>query len=195
MHHEGSRSVGTQLLAGATAGLLATIPMTVVMLAWHRHLPAAQRYDLPPRLITERAAARMRFAARAPRPGSVATLAAHFGFGAATGALYAAGRTELHRQFPATTGIGYGLVVWAASYLGWVPAMRLMPPATRQPAARNAMMVAAHIVWGAALGLALNALSSSGNRHMRTGHAESPDAPQRPSVNRLAPDALIGAEK
>jgi hypothetical protein len=29
----------------------------------------------------------------------------------------------------------------------------LMPPATRQPRERNAMMIAAHIVWGAALGL------------------------------------------
>ena len=29
----------------------------------------------------------------------------------------------------------------------------LMPPATRQPAPRNAMMIGAHVVWGAALGL------------------------------------------
>jgi hypothetical protein len=37
--------------------------------------------------------------------------------------------------------------------------MGLLPPAT-QPAERNAMMIAAHIVWGAALSVALNALSS-----------------------------------
>jgi len=29
-----------------------------------------------------------------------------------------------------------------------------MPPATRQPRERNAMMIAAHIIWGGALGLA-----------------------------------------
>jgi uncharacterized membrane protein YagU involved in acid resistance len=161
MPREGSRSIAVHLAQGAMAGLIATVPMTVVMLAWHRHLPATQRYHLPPRIITDRATARSSFLhGRASRPGSLGALAAHFGFGAATGALYAAGRTELHRQYPASTGIGYGLIVWAASYLGWVPAMGLMPPATRQPAARNAMMIAAHIVWGSALGFALNGLSS-----------------------------------
>jgi uncharacterized membrane protein YagU involved in acid resistance len=166
------------------AGLIATLPMTVVMLAWHRHLPASQRYHLPPRLITDRAAAQARFShGHVSRPGSLGALAAHFGFGAVTGGLYAAaGRTELHRQYPATAGIGYGLIVWAASYLGWVPAMGLMPPATRQPAARNAMMIAAHIVWGAALGRALNALSSP-----REGRAARRRAPAQAGTGAGSP--------
>jgi hypothetical protein len=92
-------------------------------------------------------------------PNLAATLAAHFGFGAATGALFAAGSKELQHQYPVAAGIGYGLCVWAGSYLGWVPGLRLMPPATRQPAARNIMMIAAHVVWGATLGFALMALS------------------------------------
>lgn len=158
MPGEVPRPVALQLAQGAVAGFLATVPMTIVMLAGHRRLPATQRYRLPPRLITERAAARSPLSHG--RPGSLSTLAAHFGFGAATGAVYAAGQTELQRQYPASTGIGYGLIVWAASYLGWVPAMGLMPPATQQPAARNAMMIAAHIVWGAALGVAIKALRS-----------------------------------
>jgi hypothetical protein len=50
-------------------------------------------------------------------------------------------------------GTLYGLVVWGASYLGLVPALGLLSPATRHPRRRNALMIAAHLVWGAALGL------------------------------------------
>ena len=151
----------TKLLThGAIAGLIATVPMTLFMLACHKNLPASQRYPLPPSLITKRAFGRVPIPGRpAPMPNLAAALATHFGFGAATGALFAAGPKELQRHYPLATGTGYGLCVWAASYLGWVPAMQLMQPATRQPAERNIMMIAAHIVWGATLGLALKALS------------------------------------
>ena len=30
-------------------------------------------------------------------------------------------------------GLGVGLAVWAAGYLGWLPRTRLMPPVTEQP--------------------------------------------------------------
>ena len=43
--------------------------------------------------------------------------ATHFGFGAATGTLFATAPKEL-QQYPVATGIGYGLGVWAASYVG-----------------------------------------------------------------------------
>ena len=146
---------------GAVAGLIATVPMTLLMLAWHWKLPVSQRYPLPPSLITKRAFGMMPVAGGpAPMPNWAATLATHFGFGAASGALFGAGPKALKEQYPIVTGVGYGLCVWGASYLGWVPGMRLMPPATQQPAARNMMMIAAHIVWGATLGCALKALSS-----------------------------------
>lgn len=54
---------------------------------------------------------------------------------------------------PLSAGIGYGLAVWTASYLGWIPALGILPPATRHPPRRVALMVAAHVVWGATLGL------------------------------------------
>lgn len=146
--------------AGAIAGLLATVPMTLVMLATHKQLPPEQRYPLPPSLITQRAAAGFAVPYPSPMPNLISTLAAHFAFGALAGAMYAGVPAALRRQCPVTTGVGYGLAVWAASYLGWVPALRLMPPATRQPAARNAMMIVAHVVWGAALSAVLEALRS-----------------------------------
>ena len=50
--------------------------------------------------------------------------------------------------------------MWAASYLGWIPAAGLLKPATEHPARRNFMMIAAHLVWGAALALALKELEA-----------------------------------
>jgi hypothetical protein len=53
-----------------------------------------------------------------------ATGAAHLGFGLGGGALYGAivHRSSVHR------GVAFGIGVWAVSYAGWIPALRLMPP-------------------------------------------------------------------
>jgi len=150
--------------------------MTLAMLAWHRRLPVAQRYSLPPRIITDRVAARAPHPWRAiPEPGPTRALAAHFAFGAAAGALYGSVEMPLRRRYPVGSGIAYGLLVWGVSYLGWVPATGLMAPATRQPAQRNAMMIGAHVVWGAALGLAVEALLSANAGKARQSHV--PPAP------------------
>jgi hypothetical protein len=128
--------------------------MTLTMLAWHRVLPSRQRYSLPPRIITDRVAARMPLPSRViPQPGPARALVAHCAFGAAAGALYGGIKLPLKDDRHAVaSGIAYGLLVWGASYLGWVPAAGLMAPATRQPVARTAMMIGAHVVWGATLG-------------------------------------------
>ena len=140
-------------LAGCFAGLLATVPMTMAMVRIHRQLPRRQRYALPPRIITDGVAARLPISERIlPQPGPGRALAAHFAFGAATGGLYGVATAKMRVKPGLTSGVAYGLGVWTASYLGWVPAAGLMPPATRQPTQRNVMMIAAHIVWGAALG-------------------------------------------
>lgn len=154
-------------LRGAAAGLLATVPMTVAMVIAHRLLPAHQRYPLPPRLITERWLDRDH-----SEPAIRAwTLLNHFGFGAVAGSLYSG--LGLDKRHPVITGPAFGVAVWAVSYLGWVPALRLMPPATRQPAERNAMMVAAHLVWGAALaGAAVMLSSKAGSRRDQTARTE-----------------------
>jgi uncharacterized membrane protein YagU involved in acid resistance len=142
-------------LAGCVAGLLATVPMTAAMVRLHRRLPQSQRYALPPRIITDGVMSRLPLAGRhVPWDGPRRALAAHFAFGAATGALYGAGTSHESVSAGITTGVAFGIGVWAASYMGWVPLTGLMPPASRQPAQRNVMMAASHIVWGAALGLA-----------------------------------------
>lgn len=154
MPHETTQRV----LTGAAAGLVATVPMTVAMVAMHRQLPPPQRYPLPPRRITMRAAGKVGVRSRMNETHrTAATLAAHFGYGTAIGTLLGA----LAPRGPgksAAAGAGFGLLVWAVSYLGLMPALDLHPPATRDTARRNLLMIAAHLVWGATAGVVSDAL-------------------------------------
>jgi hypothetical protein len=45
-----------------------------------------------------------------------------------------------------------GLAVWAVSYQGWIPALGILPKASEDRPARPAVMVTAHVVYGAVLG-------------------------------------------
>jgi hypothetical protein len=133
---------------GALAGTIATVPMTAAMNAVHRLLPGHQRYELPPQAlsseVSRRAGASPPTRERVRRAG---WLGPHLAFGCAAGAFLAASAPR-HRP-TVSRGIAFGLGVWAVSYLGWIPALRLPHAAQREPASRNAMMVAAHVVWGA----------------------------------------------
>jgi uncharacterized membrane protein YagU involved in acid resistance len=142
---------------GSMAGIAATVAMTIAMDAMFRLLPSPERYPLPPRELTERMAGIARLKRKADENAlRAATLLSHFGFGAATGLLYAysaKGRAGIG------SGIAYGLAVWTVSYLGWVPGLRLLSPASQHPATRNALMIGAHVVWGSVLGCAVQRLS------------------------------------
>jgi hypothetical protein len=150
------------IAAGAVAGLAATVPMTVLMRSAHRELPAREQYSLPPEQITHRVSRLVGSSARPHEPGWAGkTYVAHFGFGATAGAAYAATAGRLPGP-PAVKGSLFGVVVWAVSYLGWLPALGLTPPATDEPARRNALMVGAHVVWGAAVGVVADRLADRG---------------------------------
>lgn len=148
-------------LLGAVAGVAATMAMTATMRRLHAVLPDDERYPLPPREIVDRT-----FPAVDDREARSRTLLAHFGFGGLTGAFFA--------LLPTTggSGIAYGLCIWALSYLGWIPAARILTPAHRHPIRRNMLMIAAHVVWGLTLSrslremerAAIEAFDSSGNR-------------------------------
>jgi len=135
------------------AGAIATLPMTRFIRAVHPMLAGDERYPAPPRELIDSAA----------DAGGVAlgedgardlTLGAHYAFGAAAGAAIAA----LFSRPGAASGAAAGVAVWAGCYLGWIPASGLLKPATEHPARRNAMMIAAHLVWGGATALALREL-------------------------------------
>jgi putative membrane protein len=157
-------------LAGMTAGLAATAPMTAAMAFMHRMLPPEERYPLPPRQIVDNAIRKTDMEEETPgrphlggerRTGledvadderSGLALAAHFAFGAMAGTAYG----PIARTRPASpvlAGVGFGLMVWVSQYLGVLPAVGVLSNATNHPARRNALMIAAHVVWGASLGL------------------------------------------
>jgi hypothetical protein len=153
------------IFKGALAGFIATLPMTVVMLALYQWLPWHERYPLPPWRVTYRLLRRT--GAEEHMEGEeqeAVALVNHFGYGAATGALYGllAGMFSIRSIWG---GVVYALCIWASSYLGWLPASRLSPPATEEPARRNILMLAAHLVWGSVVGLLVQWLGVSSRRH------------------------------
>ena len=141
-----------KIIAGALAGLASTVPMSAVMLGLHRRLPWWERYALPPRQITEEITERVGVHHHLNEEAhDAAAIASHFAYGAAAGALYAP-IAEKIKAPPVVKGIAFALGVWTLSYLGWLPSARILPIATEHPPRRNLLMIAAHIVWGAALG-------------------------------------------
>jgi uncharacterized membrane protein YagU involved in acid resistance len=143
-----------RVLLGALAGMAATFALTAAARAMHRRLPAAERYPLPPREIIEGVRAAITERLPKERQRQTATIAAHFGYGAATGALYALIRPR-GRLLP---GAAYGLLVWAISYFGVMPGLRILRPAHHHPLRRNALMIAAHLIWGSTLATTLRDL-------------------------------------
>lgn len=161
-------------VAGAIGGLLATIPMTLAMESLYRRLPREQRYPLPPREVTQNTLRKMGYDQHLNEERRIeASLLAHFAYGAATGALYPLVRRNV--THPLVFGGGYGVAIWGLSYLGWIPAVGLLEPATRQPAQRRRLMLCAHLIWGSSTVLIGERLMQQRDEAWR-GHAEPPQS-------------------
>jgi hypothetical protein len=159
--------LGSRLVIGALAGIVGTMAMTAAMRRLHARLPAAERYPLTPREIVDAAAA------PPEEPAKDITVAAHFAYGAGCGALLAAADPKPAKRI----GAAAGAAVWLASYMGWVPALNLLKPATEHPARRNALMIAVHLVWGAATAAALRELAAARETIFAAGRDR--DVPKR----------------
>ncbi|GIH73708.1 hypothetical protein Plo01_01370 [Planobispora longispora] len=132
--------------------MLATAAMSVVMVAGDR---AGLMRDQPPKRITRAFLPGNR---HRPKPGEgVLGALAHAGFGAAGGALF--GLLARGHRPPVPAGVGYALAIWLASYQGWVPALGILPPISRDRPGRVAVMGAGHVVYGAALAAAMSRLN------------------------------------
>lgn len=149
----GGQHYGLPFLAGTLAGLIATVPMTIVMLAAQRIIPRWQQYALPPERLTDKVTRRIELRKQMDKPQLLAaSLVSHFGFGAAAGGIYGL----LSRIVPLPSvlkGIIFGIVVWFAVYLGWLPLLGMEDAATNELIHRNALMIVAHVVWGAGTGM------------------------------------------
>jgi hypothetical protein len=140
------------ILGGAVAGFVATGPMTVFMLAAGRFLPWHQRTSLPPKAITMDLLNRINLKQHMNRKQRKrATWAAHVAYGTGVGATYGSFSRAIPLP-PPVKGIIFALLVWAGSYLGWLPAFDVSGSAPDQPLRRNVLMIAAHVVWGAVAG-------------------------------------------
>jgi uncharacterized membrane protein YagU involved in acid resistance len=147
------------ILLGVAAGLAATVPMTVFMKVAHSSLPLEERYELPPREIVDELTTRADISQELSETEKTnLTFVSHFAYGASCGAIY----PLLVSQPNATNGAVYGVGVWAASYLGWLPAFDILASAEKHPARRVALMIGAHIIWGAALGAAMQRMRNEG---------------------------------
>ena len=142
---------GKNWVRGARAGLIATGWMSLVMLIARKLAPTPK---LPPRKIVEAAVDATTEKSVAEPVIKTASVAAHFAFGAATGGIF--GELQPRMRLAAVpAGIAFGLLVWAASYKGWIPALKILPKPSRDNPARARTMLLAHIVYGAALGSSL----------------------------------------
>lgn len=156
-----SAQASIPMFSSTLAGFIATVPMTIFMLLTQRLLPRGQRYDLPPEIIVKELAHRAHIKQHMNKPQILAaTLVSHFGYGATMGLLY----PPLSKKLSLPTvfkGAIFGLFIWAASYLGLLPLLGLSEKAPREPARRNLMMIAAHLIWGSSLALISDTLVHS----------------------------------
>jgi len=122
---------------------VATVAMSGVMLALRK-----QMGPQPPDVMATHAAHAVG-ADPTEEQADVLAAVSHVAFGAGGGAAYAL----LPRVGPPwLRGVVTGLGIWASAYQGWVPALGILPPATEDRPARPAVMIAAHVVYGAVLG-------------------------------------------
>lgn len=83
------RITAEAVLRGAASGSIATIPMTLVMMLWHRvETDWGEKRALPPTEIVDSATPLSDDAVNEGRAFDGASLLAHFMFGAAAGAVY-----------------------------------------------------------------------------------------------------------
>ena len=145
-----------RLVAGAAAGAAATVPMTLFWETMHRSLDGEPPRPLPPREVAEGLAVKAGINRQLDEVQiEQLAMALHVGYGAFTGALFGL----LAPRAPArgiAAGMLFGLGVWTTSYLGWLPATGVRhSPRWDQPA-RTRLIVASHLVWGAAAGALLS---------------------------------------
>lgn len=140
------------ILRGALAGVIATVPMTVTMNLIRSNLSGSERQrDLPPEEI-------LSASQRHAGPNFEITVdVPHYLYGGFSGAVYALSEGVFAKRFRLRSELSgplFGLVVWAVSYLGWMPALTAINArasesrATHQSINRNLTMISSHLVWG-----------------------------------------------
>ena len=135
---------------GAVGGIVGTVTMSAVMLVSEKTGLMPRQ---PPEDIAAAALDAVGVSERDEKTDEALAVLAHFGFGAAGGAIFGLLHRRLRLPIPAAVhGVVFGSLVWAASYKGWIPALSILPPPERDQPGRPATMLLAHWVYGATLG-------------------------------------------
>jgi len=141
---------------GAAAGVGATLLMQAMMKASPKVVPNGEpplRQDAGEFMIAK-------VVGELPIPPAVRKTAAkslHLGYGTAPAVLYALIR---HRDGTVIVdGTLLGLGVWAAGYLGWLPAAGLIPPLREQSPRQITVPMVRHALFGIALVAAYRAMA------------------------------------
>lgn len=149
---------------GFWAGTIATSTMTVAFFAIFRQLPQLKKSPLPPGTITDDLTEYIGVAGKLDSEDRQnAAMFAHYGYGFSMATVYS-WFARNSRGNGVAKGSAFGMGVWAFSYLGLLPALQVRATAPRMPWQRNAMMIAAHLVWGATLGYTEERLRLAGKK-------------------------------
>jgi uncharacterized protein DUF6789 len=141
-------SVVTTGLADSASGALATAAMSAVMIAGDR---VGLLGEPPPTTVTRAVLGEAGVERPSDAAGMVAPLA-HLWFGAQGGMTFGVIRRFLPGVPGGILGVLFGIGVYAVSYKGWIPALGILPPPEDDRPGRPAVMIAAHVVYGLALG-------------------------------------------
>ena len=138
------RPVYQRIAIGAVAGLGATGVMQGLLTASGKLLPESK----PP--VKQDPGEFMAEKAHVPEHlRKAAAKSLQMGYGMTSGMLYGALRPHGGSIF--VDGLLLGTAVWAAGYLGWLPATDLMPPVTEHTAQQVTVPIVNHALFGMAV--------------------------------------------
>jgi len=147
------------LTQGAVAGAVATAAMTGVMRIVHA--VTGSGHEIAPKPITVNMLAKVGLHDNVDEDTkNVLAIVNHWAYGMGCGAVFGMVRKWSKLRLPGVLqGAVFGIIVWAISYMGWVPAVGLLPAGWNQDPARRRELFLAHIVFGATLGATFDRLA------------------------------------
>ena len=144
-----------RVILGAAAGAAATLLLQQVMAATAKAIPNSKppmRQD-PGEFMIGKVTEHVQLPEKLE---AAAVKALALGYGMTSGALYGAMRNRAGSLF--LDGALLGISVWAAGYLGWLPATKLMPPVIEHSPRQIVTPIVNHVVFGLAVATAFDGL-------------------------------------
>jgi len=148
------------LNAAALSGVIATFPMSAYLVLSQKFF---EKYPsaIPPEQVTGALLETADVDEMDQEKFQPIVWSSHFAYGMAAGSFYSLYRALIPKSVNSfQTGASFGLLVWATSYWGWLPALKLLPPPPETEVKDNVDKIVSHIIWGAALGLCYQLLES-----------------------------------